>query len=282
MHYNASMKTNLTCFLNGNFIANDDAFISANDRGFRFGTIAVCAGVPYQWGFHLQRLQLGLDAFGIEFETDTLQAHGKTLLQRNNIQAGFLRIAISRGVGSRGYAPHELTAPTCFMQCLPPAPPAASMLRLHLSDIRKIPPECLPANLKTAQSMNSVLALLDAQRHGADEAVQLSIDGLVSEASSGNLFWVKNNVIYTPSLATHCVAGSTRNALLRLHDITEVETNAEALQTADTIALSNVRYGLIPCTFQPHQASHKHWEMLANLLAADRADYATSHQHFWR
>ncbi|MBV8939250.1 MAG: aminotransferase class IV, partial [Alphaproteobacteria bacterium] len=97
-------------YLNDRFVPAGEASVSVQDRGFRFGdgvfeTIALRRGEPYQWAFHMQRLEAGLAALRISFNTAPLLGICTELLARNGAESGLLRIAVSRGVGSQGYLP---------------------------------------------------------------------------------------------------------------------------------------------------------------------------------
>ncbi len=272
-------------YLNGQYLPAEEALIPVMDRGFRFGdgvfeTIRVQGGVLYQLEWHLERLQKGLSAIKI---TCNLQpATCNQLIQKNNFREGFLRIAISRGVGSVGYLPKPDIAPTIVIETLPlgSVPESAS---LYLSQFRKTSPSSLPTNYKLAQGMNSTLARMEAQEQGCFEALQLSVDtisqsidcemdkrdrasrpmardaivhrtiadesnNMLCEASSANLFWVKGDIIYTPSLTTGCLDGSTRAVLMRLMKIEEIVAPLATLEAADEVFITNCAWGVLPVT----------------------------------
>lgn len=238
--------------------------IAHDDRGFRYGdgvfeTIRIEAGRALAWEKHMARLQAGLDALGIypnaikfppqagevEFLT-TLTSKAKELWAAGGQASGFLRIAISRGVGSAGYLP-TAQMPTLVMECLSEAPPQ-SPLTLTLSRYEKISPQALPTHVKTAQGLQSTLARMEAQTLGVDDVVLLNASGHVSETSSANLFWVKENVLYTPSLATGALAGVTRSIVLEVSPLSAYEGAYPLLHMleADAIFATSVRIGICP------------------------------------
>ena len=94
-------------YVNGAFLPEGAALIPIQDRGFRFGdgafeTIALHAGRPYQFQWHMARLARGLEALRIPYDTGTIHAPARELLSKNKAQTGFLRIQITRGRGSAG------------------------------------------------------------------------------------------------------------------------------------------------------------------------------------
>lgn len=242
-----------TC-LNGSFVLAHRAAVSVADRGFRFGdgvfeTIRVARGVPLYWDNHMNRLADGLRALRIDQDIGVLEPHARKLLHKNAGSEGFLRIAISRGAGSRGYAPHPPGMPASWaiewtaheFTSLAPA-------TMYLSSFARIPPACLPTASKLAQGLNSTLALMEARDHGADEALQLAPDGAIAEASSANIFWLKHGTLYTPKQETGCLAGTTREAVLRLSPLPTrlVREGLSTLNDAEAVFLTNSRVGVWP------------------------------------
>lgn len=272
-------------YMNGQFLSAEQALIPVADRGFRFGdgvfeTIRVYAGVAYQLEWHLERLQRGLTA--IKIVCGVQRAACNQLIEKNNLQNGFLRIAISRGVGSHGYLPQADIKPTIVMETLPlsDVPESAS---LYLSQFRKTSPSSLPTNYKLAQGMNSTLARMEAQEHGCFEALQLTPDDFVSEASSSNFFWVKDDVIYTPALEAGCLEGSTRAALMRLTKIEEIMALPSGLESADEVFITNCAWGVLPVTSLKPQGWNwkigKIAKQLQTALKHDIEQYAYQHRN---
>lgn len=273
--------TTITC-LNGRFTRAHRAAVPLADRGFRFGdgvfeTIRIEGGVPYQWESHMERLAQGLAALSIRCDVDWADLAHRTLA-RNKARHGFLRIAISRGVGSKGYLPHPPGMPATYaIEYLPPLPAPDKPARLWLSSWAKIPPSCLPGKFKLAQGANSTLALLEAQEHRCDEALQLTPDGMLAEAASANLFWLADGQFYTPSLDSGCLAGTTREAVLRLAHL-PVRSGMYGLATlekADAVFLTNSRAGIWPVIrLEPagwdFQTEHRDLRVLAAALELDR------------
>lgn len=228
----------------------NEARISPQDRGFRFGdgvfeTIPFYAKKLYQWAFHINRLAKGLAALQIQCEADW-RAIADALITQNNTSDGFIRIAVSRGIGSRGYRPLPDLQPTVFVELLPRQTDRnEESLSLWLSGWRKPAPNALPA-YKLSQGVNSTLALQEADTQSCNEALLLSHDGMLCEAASGNLFWIKDDILLTPTLETGCLNGATRHAIMRLHDVQEISAPLETLRQADAVFLSNCNWGIMP------------------------------------
>lgn len=271
-----------TC-LNGRFVHAQRAAVSVADRGFRYGdgvfeTIRVERGVPYQWEAHMERLREGLRALAIALPLADFAAPAKKLLKKNRARDGFLRIAVTRGAGSRGYAPHPpKMPPTWIIEWHDGIREPAKPCQLFLSTLAQIPPQCLPTHYKLAQGLNHSLAIMEANAQSCDEALQLTPDGIVSGCSSGNLFWLHGDTLYTPALSTGCLGGITRESIIRFSPLTVklVNHGISELQEADALFLCNSRVGIWPVAcIQPmgwkFTTNHKAVRQLQHLLLEDR------------
>ena len=281
--------------LNGAMVLAERAAIPVADRGWRFGdgvfeTIRLEHGVPYQWDLHMARLAAGLTALRIAPPVDDWAPFVKALLRRNAATHGYLRLSVSRGVGSRGYAPFPPGMPASWViELLDPLDVPEKPCRLWLSATARIPIQCLPVQHKLAHGIGSTLALLEAQDHGCGEALQLTTEGFLCEAASANIFWIRGGTLFTPALDTGCLSGTTREALLRLSPVPTraVKMGLGALDKAEAVFLSNCRLGIWPVAeLQPSARKftthHPLLRQLSNLLKADRARYVAAHRKLWK
>jgi branched-subunit amino acid aminotransferase/4-amino-4-deoxychorismate lyase len=91
----------------------------------------------------------------------------------------------------------------------------ARALRLCGSSVRRNPPQCLPSRIHHANLLNNILAKLEAEAAGMDEAIMLDVEGFVAETNATNLFLVKDGALATPT-GEHCLPGITRGVVLEL------------------------------------------------------------------
>src|SRR5439155_14110123 len=129
-----------------------------------------------------------------------------------------IRITMSRGaITARGLLPLEQVPPTVAIQAWPVPPTPADHLErgLHLvaSAVRRDPENPL-ASLKTTSRADYVFARLEARRAGADDALFLTMDGFLSEATTANLFVVRGGALSTPALGCAVLPGTTRSWIL--------------------------------------------------------------------
>lgn len=240
-------------YVNGSYVSAKNAVVSVQDRGFRYGdgvfeTIAVHGGVPYQWELHLARLEAGLKALEIPAPSEDLLEVSLRLLARNDLSDASIRIAVSRGVGSRGYLPVGAASPTVVVEVQDRLAVPSDPATLWLSDIEKPSAKALPVEHKLAQGLNSTLVRMEAARHGCLDGLQLNAEDHITETSSANLFWRIGDALYTPSLDCGILAGTTRAALIRttIYHIVEGPFKLEELQEADALIATNTNWLAMP------------------------------------
>ena len=219
-------------WVDGRIVAAGQAHLSAFDRGFMLGdgifeTLRVRAGRATELTEHLDRLRRSADGLGIELPGG-LEAMIEQAIEAVIHAEGLggpggdasLRITVSRGaVAARGLLPPDAgVSPTIVVQAWPVVPAPADHLErgLHLvaSSVRRDPENPL-SSLKTTSRADYVFARLEARRSGADDALFLTIDGFISEATTANLFLVRRGELATPALACAVLPGTTRSWLLR-------------------------------------------------------------------
>ncbi|MGI8966521.1 MAG: aminotransferase class IV, partial [Limisphaerales bacterium] len=111
-------------FLNGQFVADEQARVSVFDRGFLYGdglfeTLRVYNGQPFRWEKHWKRFERGADFLKIKIPFSPIQIEQflGQLIAKNKMPEAILRMNLSRGRGSRGYSPKGAERPT-FVLCL--------------------------------------------------------------------------------------------------------------------------------------------------------------------
>ena len=236
-------------FINRRWLTGDQALVSVEDRGFRYGdgvfeTIAVHGGIAYQWDLHIQRLKAGLAALRIPLETAWFESDCRELLRKNKIRDGYLRISVTRGPGGRGYLPPAASElhPTIVIESFPATPVDRDSVALWHSGYEKMSPRAVPVHFKTAQGLNATLARLEAQENGCFDGLMFGVHGQVCETGSANIFWFRDGVLYTPSIACGVLDGTTRAAIMRISPfpVREGVYALDALKQASAVFLTNV------------------------------------------
>jgi branched-chain amino acid aminotransferase len=101
------------------------------------------------------------------------------------------------------------------------------------------------AGVKSCNYLENILALDEAKSRGFHEAVRVNERGHITSASMANIFWLKDGRLFTPSLTTGCLAGTTREFVLENIDCEEVETAIDVLNDAAAVFLTSAGLGVV-------------------------------------
>jgi branched-chain amino acid aminotransferase len=257
-------------WVDGRIVAAGEPVLTAFDRGFQLGdgvfeTLRARAGRPTELAEHVARMRHSATGLSIALPDDLetrLAGAVDAILVAEGLAGpdgdASVRITVSRGAyfGRGLLPPDEHPAPTIVVQAWPVAPPPASHLEigLHLvaSAVRRDPESPLNA-LKTTSRADYVYARIEARTAGADDALFLTIDGYLSEATSANLFVIAGDELATPSLGCAILPGTTRDWILRWADGAGLRPTEGLLATrhlaeADEAFLSSSVAGILPVT----------------------------------
>jgi len=232
-------------FFKDRFLPEEECRVSIHDRSFRFGdgifeTLLVYNSRIYRFPHHLERLKNGLSAAKIALDISLLEKLCHELIAKNTLKEGYLRIVVSRGEngpGAIGYLPKD-AKPYFLIQSMEKPYPAFREINLWRSS--QVASQHSPS--KTNNALLYTLAMMEAEEQGCDNALLLNHEGIITETASGNLFWVKDGVLFTPSRDLPLVPGTMRRRVLELWDGAKQEGHfsLEALQLADEIFMTNI------------------------------------------
>lgn len=212
-----------TIYLNGEFMAEDQAKISIFDRGLLFSDavyegLGVLDGQIIDFVHHMARLRRSLGELRIAepMDQDGFFAFLMELVARNNVDEGFLYLHITRGVEDRDYLYGDNLKPTIFAFTQPQhfgraddTPRAISMQ--SSPDLR-----WARRDIKTSNLLGQVLAKHVAREAGADEAVMVDSEGFVTEGGSTSFFILKAGVLHIRPMNNEILGGITRKTMLRV------------------------------------------------------------------
>ncbi len=247
--------------LNGELVSADEARVSALDLGFLYGyglfeTMRARSGRIFRLEQHLQRLRDSAEAIHLPLGGHDLAAACYDTLRANNLVDARVRLAVSAGPGEGKPDVPANPRPTILVTASPYAPPPDDAYhrgyRAICSSVRQNSGSPL-SRLKSANYLNNLLARDEARRSGADEALLLNERGMVSEGSTTNVFMAMDGGLVTPEVASGCLPGITRQAVIELAqglgvDVSYREVQMEELFRADEAFLTNSILGVMPLT----------------------------------
>jgi D-alanine transaminase len=228
-------------FLNGQFLAAENAQISPFDRGFLFAhaayeVTAVYNGKLIDFDAHLARLARTLDGLEIEHPANDLAALHQELITRNNLTEGLVYLQVTAGdYGHRDFYGPETFAPSLFMFAT-----AKKLIgdraRDGITAITREDTRWMRRDLKTTQLLSQSLAYRKARRAGAHTAF-MHEDGVITEAASANAWIVLGDgTLVTRDLSQSLLPGITRQTLLELLGKAGLETHERAFRVAEAKA----------------------------------------------
>jgi branched-chain amino acid aminotransferase len=256
-------------WVNGRLGAAAEPVVSAFDHGFLLGdgvfeTLRAMGGRILELDEHLGRLRAsasGLDIAIPEERLAQLEGAMRELLAAEALDgpgsSASVRVTVSRGTMiARGLLPLEKASPTVVIQAWPVAPPPPGHLEdgisLIASAVRRDPGNPLAA-LKTTSRADFVYARIEARRAGADDALLLTTDGHLAEATTANIFLLQGVELATPSLDCGILAGTTREWILRWAGRVGLRAREgrllpDALAAADEAFVCSSVAGVLPVT----------------------------------
>jgi len=210
-------------YVSGAFRSASDATVSVFDHGLLYGDgvfegIRAYNGRVFELERHVERLFDSAKAIRLVIPHSPSEVCDIILesCRRNDIVDGYLRVVVTRGPGDLGVDPRKCPRAEIIVIVKPTlsiyAAPSAG-IRLVTSTFRRNSIECLSPAIKSLNYLNNVLARIEANDRGADEALMLDVNGFVAEATVDNFFIVTDHALVTPPTATN-LKGVTRETIL--------------------------------------------------------------------
>jgi 4-amino-4-deoxychorismate lyase len=239
-------------YLNGKIVPKEEALISAYDHGYLYGvglfeTFRVYDGHIFLLDDHLQRLNDGLNSLLIEkcFTKEEVEEAVSDLLKANRFQNAYIRLNISAGWGELGLTVDPYVEPTVIIYSKPLPPPGSEIFekKAQLLKIARNTPEG-NYRLKSHHFLNNILAKREIGNRMDVEGIFLTAKGDLAEGVVSNLFWVKDDTVFTPSIETGILNGITRQFVIQLvrqrgMRVQEGFFKPEALNDADELFITN-------------------------------------------
>jgi branched-chain amino acid aminotransferase len=247
-------------WVDGRWVDADEGRIPIDDRGFLYGdgvydTCRLFEGRWFRFDEHARRLHASGEVLGIEPPPrGELRRIADDLAGRNpDVSHGTLRMTVTRGSGGPG---RLVGGPPRVVMTIRPLPEdwrdrARRGWRCMTATVRHPPASVMPPGLKGQGRISSLLAALEAEDAGCDQALLLSTEGIVTEGTTWNVFWRAGDVLRTPAESTGLLAGVTRALVLEIARGAgyAVETGAwerGELDGADEVFATMTSLGLVP------------------------------------
>lgn len=260
--------TGLQYHVDGDLVPASAASVSVRDRGFMYGdaafeTLRAYGATPFRWAAHADRLEQTCETLGFADAlppTGELRDRVTETLAANELQEAYVRLSVTRGVQPGKLTPTEPVDPTVVV--------VVSELRrggveggrvwdgpavVRSVDTQRVADTAIPADAKTHNYLNGILARLELQGTGADEALLHTPSGYLAEGATSNLFFVVGGTLRTPTTALPLLPGVTREVVCECAETAgiPVETGRyepASLADATELFLTNSTWELRPVT----------------------------------
>jgi branched-chain amino acid aminotransferase len=240
------------CNIDGRIVPEHEATVPVLDRGFLFGdsiyeVVRTRNGSLFAWQEHLDRLRASALGIGMELSLDDATILRRILdtMHASGNAEHYVRIVVTRGTG---------TAPSIDLRTAPgperwilfarPLPQAPTDVRLQIIDRLRNDRRALDPAVKSGNYLHNVLGLAEAKQTGATDCLFLNASGHLTEASTSNVFVVKNGIWLTPPAHAGILLGVTRAMLIELlrargERVLERDLTRDDAITADAVFTSS-------------------------------------------
>jgi branched-chain amino acid aminotransferase len=255
--------SDLLVYVDGKYYPSSEAKISVFDHGFLYGDgvfegIRAYNGIVFKLKEHIDRLYYSAHAIMLDIpltKDEMIKAVLETL-RVNNLRDAYIRLVVTRGVGDLGLDPRKCSKPSIIIIATP-------MLKLYdeekrrkgismiVSWVRRDPVDATSHEIKSLNYLNSILAKIEANNVGADEALILDVNGYICEATGENIFIVKDGKLYTPPRSSGALPGITADVIKRIavklgYEVVERNLTVTELYSADEAFLTGTGAEIMP------------------------------------
>ena len=248
-------------YLNGKLVPVKQAKISVFDHGLLYGDgvfegIRAYNGRVFMLEAHIDRLFRSAQAIvlKIPMAKSALVRAVVATCKANRIMNGYIRLVVTRGVGTLGLNPYSCSKPQVII--------IAGTIQLYSKELYdqglkvvtagslRNHSESLSPSIKSLNYLNNIMAKLEAINSGVEEVVMLNPQGNVAEASGDNIFIFKGNQLLTPPISAGALEGITRDVVMDLarqrgYDVREMTLTRYDLYTADEMFLTGTAAEII-------------------------------------
>ncbi len=250
------------CWINNTIVPLDEARISVMDHGLLYGDgifegIRFYSNKAFLLETHLKRLAASAKAIALTLPCSITEINTiiQSVINQYEQPQGYLRLIVTRGKGSLGINPAQCTHPELIIIASPllmsDEQTRSQGIRAIIASTRRIPADCFSPQIKSLNYLNSILARIEANHAGVEEAIMLNQQGFITEGTVDNIFIVHSGEVYTPPAIDGALAGVTRELIITLATDAGIKTHEKTLAaydiyTADECFLSGTGAELIP------------------------------------
>jgi branched-chain amino acid aminotransferase len=257
-----TLERELQIYIDGTFYPKSQAKVSVFDHGLLYGDgvfegIRAYNGSVFKLREHVERLYRSAHMIMLEVpmpKEQMIQAVLETL-RKNNLNDSYIRLVVTRGVGDLGLNPKKCPKPTIII--------ITDTIALHkgnakedgitamISWVKRDPVDATSHEIKSLNYLNSILAKIEANISGVDEAICLDKNGFICEGVAENIFIIRNGRIFTPPSYTGALPGITAEEIMKLarklgYEVKEKNITPYELFNAEEVFFTGTAAEILP------------------------------------
>ncbi|MGB0452520.1 MAG: aminotransferase class IV [Bacteriovoracaceae bacterium] len=249
--------------INGIVVPLENAKISVFDRGFLYGdsiyeSLITIEGKIFRFDKHLGRLKRSANLMGMEisYTDEEIENFIKETINQSQTKNLRVRLVVTRGTSEEPNLDPTLSTENnivvmAYERKLNPSWWYEKGVEVIIADVQRVSPKSVDPNIKSGNYLNNVLAYKQAKEKNAFEAIMLNQSGFVTEATTSNVWMVKDNIICTPPIHEGLLGGLTRETILELAkakglSIEEKPIRPQELLSADECFLTSTARFVVP------------------------------------
>lgn len=249
-------------YLNDRIVSSENAVVSVFDHGFLYGdgiyeTMRAYNGIVFMIDEHIKRLFRSASLIGLKipYNSEKLKSSIYETIQANNLKNAYIRLTISRGCGSLGLDPDFCQKPSIVIIVKEQKDYPKSLyqkgLKVIIARTRRNLKEAINPQIKSLNFLNNILAKLEAKEKNANEAIMLNVYRKLTEGTICNVFFYKDNILFTPSIDCGILDGITRGIVIGIAieqgiKVKEGKFTKEDIYSAKEIFITNTTMEVMP------------------------------------
>lgn len=256
-------KQEFLIYIDGKFYPKSEAKISVYDHGLLYGDgvfegIRAYGGVVFKLKEHIDRLYTSAHTIMLDIPVSKEQMRSIVLntLKKNKLKEAYIRLIVTRGIGDLGLDPRKCPKPSIIVITEPTIMLASKEMKENgittmITWVKRDSVNATSHEVKSLNYLNGVLAKIESNSAGIDEAIHLDQAGFVCEGTAENVFMIKEDKISTPPTSTGALRGITRTVVMALaekigYPVVERNITPNELLTADEVFLTGTAAEIIP------------------------------------
>ena len=247
-------------YVNGKFVPSDQAQVPFDDVGFLYGdglfeTMRFDDKIIFSYKKHIERLQKGLKIINLktQFNNSEILNLLNKVINKNNLQSGIIRLMITRGVSNN---------PSLYVNIKPFHYIPTKPVKVIYLDEQKYPIIRFTPAIKSMNYIGNMLAKRDCEKKQGYEPIFYNKDKIITECAIRNIFFVKNKILYTPSLDLGILPGVMRDTIIDItkklgYKVIETHIDYSDINNMDEAFISSTGIGLLSCFWDSWLSSYK-------------------------